>query len=404
MTAAVPTAMATLPHGQTPAAAALITAPMRVLAYVHLRNIHGSTGAGRVARQLTEHLAIRSDIELRILADATDRARVVPLAGKPWDGFTYRTFAADTSQQQALWLALHRPKAERFWPEAEIVFCTAESYVPARSARLVVTLHDAAYFEPAADAHTRGMAFWKQSLKWRFLFRTLSREADLFHTVSQFSADRLAHFFPAIRSRLRVVPNAVSPHFFQPILPAGLAYLLKQGLHNRRFALVPGGLHYRKNAELILEAAPGLLAQFPDLTLAVVNHSDPCYAARAARLGPRFRTLGFVSDDALRALYGAAAVVWFPSRYEGFGLPVVEAMACGTPVVASRASSLPEVAGDAALLADPSKADEHADALGMVLTDTRAAAELAARGRGHAAGFTWTRSAELLAGHFKTLL
>ncbi len=382
---------------QTPRADAV-----RVLAYVHLRNIHRSTGAGRVARQLTEHLAARPDMHLRILADAADHALIVPLVGAPWDQYTYSLFANDTSRQQARWLALGSPASEHYWPEAQVLFCTAESYVPARAARSIVTLHDAAYFE--RDAHTRNAAFWRQSLKWRLLYLRLSSRVDLFHTVSQFSADRLAHFFPSISSRLRVVPNAVSPHFLEPVTPAGDAYLRAHQLDGRPVLLVPGGLHYRKNAELILAAAPVLLARFPELTIAVVNHSDPAYAAPAAALGERFRLLGFVADEALRALYGAAAAVWFPSRYEGFGLPVVEAMACGAAVVASHSSSLPEIAGSAALLVDPAAPGAHVDALVSLLTDERAAHALAEHGRVHARQYTWERSAEQMAGHFRSLL
>lgn len=387
--------------GRVPAAKSSAR-PVNVLAYVHLRNIYGSTGAGRVARQLTEHLAQRGDVRLRILADASDHARILPLVGAPWNRFDYSLFDADTSRQQARWLALNTPAAENFWPEADVVYCTAESYVPVRKARLAVTLHDAAYFEP--DAHARDLAFWKQSLKWRFLYAKLDRNADLFHTVSQFSADRLAHFFPSIRTRLRVVHNAVSPHFFAPVTEAGRDYLCSQHLDATQLLLVPGGLHYRKNAEMILSTAPALLELFPALTIAVVNHSNPVYSARSAALGPRFRLLGFVSDEALRALYGAAAAVWFPSRYEGFGLPVVEAMACGAPVVASRASSLPEIAGDAALLVDPGHAEAHIDALGSILSDPRTAAELSARGRDRAGGFTWTAGANAMAAHFNALL
>ena len=375
---------------------------VRVLSLVHLRNIHRSTGAGRVARQLTEHLARRSDIKLRILADEADHKQVVGLVGEPWTDFRYHFFANETSRQQAEWFLLDRPCAERYWPDAQIMFCTAESYVPVRRARLVVTLHDAAYFE--GDAHRPDRAFVAQRLKWNLLYRKLGRRADLFHTVSQFSAERLSHFFPVLRNRLRVVPNAVTPHFFEPVSAAGGNYLDEQQLRQRRFVLVPGGLHFRKNAELILAGWPLLKSMHPDLQLAVVNHSSPEYVERARQFGADFRVLGFVSDDALRALYGAAQCVWFPSRYEGFGLPVVEATACGAAVVASRASSLPEIAGDAALLAGAHNPAEHVDLLDGVLRDSRLAADLGRRGTLRARQFTWTESARQMRNLFEGLL
>jgi glycosyltransferase involved in cell wall biosynthesis len=388
--------------GSSAASEVAPNAALNLLAYVHLRNIHASTGAGRVARQLTEHLALRKDVHLHVLADAGDRARVLPLVPLPWTSFHYHTFSSDTSRQQARWFAFDRPFAESFWPQVQVVFCTAESYVPTRKALLAVTIHDAAYFEQGA--HRQDTVFWKQRLKWKLLFYKLSRTADMFHTVSHFSADRLAHFFPSIASRLRVVPNAVTPHFFAPVPVAGRRYLEQAGLADRPFILVPGGLHFRKNADLILAACPALLKRFPDLIVAVVNHSHPVYIERAAALGSNFRLLGFVEDEVLHALYAAASVVWFPSRYEGFGLPVIEAMACGAPVVGSNASSLPEIAGDAALLVDPTQPEAHIDALHNLLTDSRACDQFSRAGRIRASHFTWSSSAKQLKQHFDALL
>src|SRR6185503_3801958 len=123
---------------------------MNILAYVHLRNIYGSTGHGRVARQITEHLAQESADQLRILADPEDHRKTVHKVGSPWTEFLYHFFENDTSRQHARWALTGKPLAEDYWPEAQIVYSTCESYIPTRKARLVVTLHDASIFENGA--------------------------------------------------------------------------------------------------------------------------------------------------------------------------------------------------------------------------------------------------------------
>jgi glycosyltransferase involved in cell wall biosynthesis len=375
---------------------------MNVLAYVHLRNIHQSTGAGRVARQLIEHIGQRDGVNLRVLADSRDYQAVIPKVGQPWSDYRYHFFSMDSSVQQARWLVLNKPKAETFWHEAHIVHCTGESYVPTRKCRLVVTVHDAAYFDKGA--HRANYANWKQQLKWRVLFHTLARTADLFHTVSLFSAERLATAFPAMRSRLRVVYNGVAPIFHDAISTAGVDYLRRTGLAGRAYVLLPGGLHYRKNADLVLKAWPVLKEQMKDLTLVIAGHCDPVYAAAAFTLGKSVLFAGFVEDTQLAALYHGAQAVWFPSRYEGFGLPIVESMACGTPVLASSCAAVPEIAGGAVMLANPDVVSEHVDAVHCLINDARLRSDLSERGKKRARLFTWPAAAAGLHEAYSSLM
>ena len=172
--------------------------------------------------------------------------------------------------------------------------------MPVRRARLAVSCHDAQHFEPGVHKLTPWLM--RQRLKWKLLFDRLDREADMFHMISHFAAERTAHFFPAIASRLRVVPNAASESFFKPPTVKGLQVLEKYGLTGRRFVFTPGGLQHRKNAELILSAWPMIREKNPDLLLVVANWTDPVYLSQAEALAPSCILAGFQEEDELVAL------------------------------------------------------------------------------------------------------
>jgi len=173
------------------------------------------------------------------------------------------------------------------------------------------------------------------------------------------------------------------------------------------FLLAVGTVQPRKNYIRLVEAFRQL--DRANLTLVIAGGrgwlDDPLYE-RIAALGleNRVRMLGFVPDKDLPALYSAARVFAFPSLYEGFGLPILEAMACGTPVVTSRASSMPEVAGDAALLVDPLDTDALAEALASALDDELLRSSLIEKGLERATVFTWEAAAHKLVDRFQRLL
>src|SRR5579875_3464571 len=128
------------------------------------------------------------------------------------------------------------------------------------------------------------------------------------------------------------------------------------------------------------------------------------YLERAEALAPSFVLGGFQEEQQLVALYNGAQLVWFPTRYDGFGMPVVEAMACGTPVISSNTSAIPEVAGDAALLLSPDRMDDHIEAITGLLHDAPARVRYSELGRARAAQFTWANSARLMREEFRKLL
>jgi len=342
---------------------------------------------------MVEHLAKIGGINMKILSCQKTVQTYHLEMGDPWSSYAYTYHRLSTSLQQKLWYAFRWPRAEAYWPEADVVYCTAESYVPTSEASLVATLHDASFFEAEGTAH-RGVRL--QAAKWTLLYRRLSQTADLFHTVSNFSAERIAHYFPSIKNRLRVIHSGVSHRFFEPVPEQGKAQVEEMGLANQTFILVPVGLHYRKGAELILKAWPRLKSDNEDVRLVVVSHNDHDYRDLLKELDSSVVITGFVSDTTLHALYTSARAVWYPSRYEGFGLPVLEAMACGTPIVASDTSALPEVGGDAALLVPFDQEEKHVEALDALIHNDELYSCHRKRGRKRARKFTWQRAANEL--------
>lgn len=165
-----------------------------------------------------------------------------------------------------------------------------------------------------------------------------------------------------------------------------------------------GTIEPRKNLVTLMEAFKALrrsLSQKPGFSVKLVIAGQPGWltkdtfrAVTRLGLGDDVIFTGYVEDEDLPALYSAASALAMPSRYEGFGLPVVEAMACGTPVVCSDAASLPEVAGDAALLAPPDDVGRWVEALHRVVTDEGLRATLREKGLKRAASFTWERAAQ----------
>jgi glycosyltransferase involved in cell wall biosynthesis len=222
------------------------------------------------------------------------------------------------------------------------------------------------------------------------------------HVIADSAATRddLVAHYGTPPEKISVLYSGVS-RVFQPVRdPAVLAAVRERyGLRSGPFVLGVGTIQPRKNYARLIQA----LARQPDpeLSLVIAGGKGWLYDAIFAeveRCGLQGRVIfpGFVADEDLPALYSAARVYAYPSTYEGFGLPLLEAYACGTPVVTSTAACLPEVAGDAALLVPPTDVDALAAALHQAASDEALRARLIARGFERVKAFTWERSARQL--------
>jgi glycosyltransferase involved in cell wall biosynthesis len=207
--------------------------------------------------------------------------------------------------------------------------------------------------------------------------------------------------------RVRVVYHGVNPRF-KPVRLAASQQIKDKYQLPDQYILAVGTIEPRKNLVVLLEAYHVLRQHNPDLQLVIAGkrgwHSEPFFE-RLQTLGltDQVKLLGFVPDEDLPALYNFAEAFAFPSIYEGFGLPVLEAMACGTPVVCSNTSSLPEVAGEAALLLAPTDTRGWSTALQQVLDNPALRADLRQRGLRQAAQFTWAETAQQTLALYRTV-
>ena len=258
---------------------------------------------------------------------------------------------------------------------------------------VVVTIHDVSY-----ERHPEWYPYRRDWLR-RAFYRRSARAAVRVLTDSVFSADEIAAAYGIPLERMAVVPLGVTG--FAPADP-DVPLALPAGV-STPFLLHVGDLHERRNLPMLVDALLEARRHFGGaaaLSLVLAGKDRGvgdglCAMAAEAGMPDAVVRVGVVEDDRLQILYHAATALAYPSRYEGFGLPVLEAMASGTPVIASRAASIPEVLGDAGMLLPPDDPSAWTDAILQVMNDESLRTAMKKQGLARAATFSWARTARL---------
>jgi glycosyltransferase involved in cell wall biosynthesis len=344
-------------------------------------------GIGTYVRNLLRHLArIDRTTEYVVLCRAAD-AQVVNEFGENFRAVPEASRGYSLREQITVPLDLRRERAELFH---------APHYVlpPLTPCKSVVTIHDCIHLRfPQYLRNRLGYAYARGSL-W-----VAAHRSNRILTVSEASKRDILDYFAVPPEKIDVIYNGIDERF--SALPAedDVARVRERYQLDDPFILYAGNIKPHKNLERTIEAFHMLRrdGRFAQVKLVIIGDEIAKYAAlrhavHRHKLHKYVRFFGFVPDRTLAILYRLAAVFVFPSLYEGFGLPPLEAMASGTPVITSNVSSLPEVAGDAALLVDPLQSEAIADAMERVLTDTALRDDLRARGLVRARQFSWERS------------
>jgi glycosyltransferase involved in cell wall biosynthesis len=350
------------------------------------------TGVGTVAGELATRLARRDRLDLVTYALSwKGRHRVA--AAVPAGARAARGRLA-ARPMLALWERFDWPRITRWTGPVDVVHGPNYVVPPARAARLV-TVHDltSVRFPALADATQRRFP--------TFVARALAGGAHV-HAVSRFVADEVVERMGADPDRVHVVPNGVDR------VTGGDPTIGRHLAGADRYVLALGTVEPRKDLPTLVAAFDQVAADDPELRLVIAGPdgwgTDALAAARAgARHRERIVRLGWVTNAARADLLAGARVFAYPSLYEGFGLPPLEAMSAGAPVVTTRAGALPDVVGDAAVLAEPGDRDELAAALASVLADDGLRDGLVARGRQRAAAFSWDAAADGMAAVYASL-
>ncbi len=344
------------------------------------------TGVGQMVSHLLRALATHDDLDITAFA-VTLRGRRSLVHEVPRN-VRARTHHTPARLTRMLWRHTPIPKAE-LWTGAVDVVHAPNFVAPPARAPVIATVHDLSFVYYPEMSTPDALTFP------RYIKLAIDRGAVI-HTVSDFVAAEVREHFDVEPERVVRVYSGLVPS------TGGDASHGHALAGTERYVITLGTVEPRKNLPNLVRAFDAVAAADPDLVLVVagpdgwgVEEFDAAVAA--ARHGNRVRRLGYVEDVDRRDLVAGATTLAYPSIYEGFGHPPLEAMQIGIPVVASNAGALPEVLGDAALLPDPADVDAIAGALQTVLTDDAVRADLVSRGRERVRRFTWEQTANELA-------
>jgi glycosyltransferase involved in cell wall biosynthesis len=324
----------------------------------------------------TEYVLLCRDEERGIAEELGDNFRAVSEGSPPYS----------VREQFRVPIDLYRERADLFH---------APHYVlpPLTPCRSIVTIHDCIHLRFPQYLPNRGAYAYARASLW-----VATHRASRILTVSEASKRDILEYFNIPETKIDVIYNAIDERFNEPPAEADVARVQERFQLQDPFVLYAGNIKPHKNLERLIEAFYIFRRRgFDSVKLLIIGDEISKYATlrRAVhrlQLHKHVRFLGFVPDETLAVLYRLAAVFVFPSLYEGFGLPPLEAMASGTPVVTSNVSSLPEVVGDAAVLIDPHDADAIADGIYRVMSDAALRQHLRDSGFARVRHFSWERS------------
>ncbi len=355
------------------------------------------TGIGFVAHQLISNLPKYSDDEkvLDYFAKGCTAQQLGQIEQYRQLGYTLSPCQSMSSRQyKIIWpffpLAFHR-----FFGKKADVTCFFNFYVPPGVAgRKVTIVHDM-----VVKAYPGTMNL-KTKIMLRLCLKKSCKRADKIVTVSAFSKDEIVKYLKIPEEKIVVMPNGVDHSLYHTGYPQQAIEAAKQRYHIAgEYYLYLGTLEPRKNIERLVQAyAKAKVPGGPKLVLAGRKgwlYESIFETVQKLGLAGDVIFTDYVEDADVPLLMSGAKIFLFPSLYEGFGLPPLEAMACGTPVVTSAASSLPEVVGEAALLADPHSIREIAAAITRLERDAQLRERLIQKGLQRAAQFTWEQSAQI---------
>ncbi len=364
-------------------------------------------GFGRFTRELLEAiLEIDQTNEYLFFIDgATDESEKIPSQVQKIVVKTkvspMKAASADSSRSlidlSAMTRAVWKNQVDVFF------FPAVYSYFPIfNRTKIIVTLHDI-----IADRHSDLIFPNKKSkLFWKLKQNIAIRQADLIATVSEYSKQQIIEYFKLPESRLRVISEGARPVF--KVLEKNEETEKVLARHelklDEKFLLYVGGISPHKNLATLITAFEQISRDQKDVKLVLVGDykDDPFFSAypslkkQVSEIGLEDRVIftGFISDEDLAQLYNTAALLVFPSLEEGFGLPAIEAMSCGTPVAASNCSSLPEVLGEAGRFFDPRDAENMAQMIGQILADAELQEKMRSTGLKQAEQFMWKKAAQ----------
>jgi glycosyltransferase involved in cell wall biosynthesis len=353
--------------------------------------VHQRAGLARYALDLTRALIAEYGEEYPFGLFYNGSKDAVPLPGL--EGIPARTVHAGYKPWRlTVWAGqLLGLGFDRLLPDATLFHATEHLLLPLRHTPTVLTVHDLVYH--LFPAYHKRLNYWFLNAAMPLFVR----RAHAVITVSESSKRDLMRLYGVPAEKITVVYEAAAARF-QPAPAAQIAATRARYGLPERYLIALGTIEPRKNLIRLVSALRVLRQQDPQLALVIVGRTGWLYQEFFQKLeemgDPQAVILpGYVPDEDLPAMLGGATALVLASLYEGFGLPILEAMACGAPVVCSSVSSMPELGGDAARYFDPQDASEMAEAIGGVLRDGDLRAEMRQRGLQQAAKFSWQRAA-----------